>query len=153
MNDITAETFSQQVDQLYYPNKKDFRVYHVYHKGTVVLSNASKDELETFYYNRYKNDGDCYPFLFNEKKKRLEVQDGHIIEEDFDLVRYKKLVSDYYVAKNKIENDFRNYLYNKFDVVDNPNNLKCFELARSYGHSNGYSEVEIYFEEFVELIK
>lgn len=153
MNNITAATFSQQVDQLFYPDKDACRTYHVYRKGSVVLNNVSKDELETFYHACYKGDYRSHPYSFKEMKKRLEAQDNYIIEEDFNQELYDTLRSDYTIAQCKIDSDFRNYLYSKFDVVDNPKNLKCFELAWTYGHSSGYSEVESYFHDLVELIK
>lgn len=151
MNNVTAETFHLRANQLIYPNKDDCKVFHVYRKGAVVLSNVSKDELETFYHARYK--GTRHACSFNEMKKRLEAQDGYIVEEDFNHELYTQLRSDYALALVNIEFEFRKYLYSKFDVVDNPKRLQCFELAWTYGHSSGYNEVESYFHDLAELIK
>lgn len=43
-------------------------------------------------------------------------------------------------------------LFAEYGVQDNPKKEKCFSIAWSHGHSAGYSEVALYFEELVELI-
>ncbi len=152
MNNITAKTFEQQLEGLVCIRKDSCTKFNVYRKSIVYLSNATLEKFDDWVFGEFS-------FLFDldepslEKRISCVTQDGYIVEQDFDQERYNKLVSDYYVAKNKIDSDFRNYLYDKFDVVDNPKNLKCFELAWSYGYSSGYSEVENYFNELVELIK
>lgn len=49
--------------------------------------------------------------------------------------------------------EFRQYLFKKYRVERNKKRLKCFKLAWDEGHANGYYEVELYFEDFVTLIK
>lgn len=49
--------------------------------------------------------------------------------------------------------DFKKHLLKSFGVEHNPKAERCFLLAWEYGHSAGYSEVEGYFTDLVELIK
>jgi len=44
-------------------------------------------------------------------------------------------------------------LYKEYEVEEDPKRAKAFGLAWEHGHSDGYSEVENYFMDFVELIK
>ena len=59
---------------------------------------------------------------------------------------YKKKVID-------IDNKFKIALFREYNVEDNNKNellwKKCWEL----GHSGGYSEIEIYFDDLVCLIE
>lgn len=48
---------------------------------------------------------------------------------------------------------FKELLASEYGVENNPKFEKAFELAWQHGHSSGYSEVEIYFSDFAELIK
>ena len=49
--------------------------------------------------------------------------------------------------------DFANMLFEKYQVQDNPKAQKAFDIAWDYGHSSGYNEVEIMFEELLPLIE
>jgi hypothetical protein len=53
----------------------------------------------------------------------------------------------------KTDKELMDYLFEKYDVTDNPKRDKCYHLAYEYGHSSGDSEIEYYFSELVELIK
>jgi hypothetical protein len=59
------------------------------------------------------------------------------------------------VRKRNAERDaeFREALLKAHGVENNPLSSRCYELAWEHGHSSGYSEVENYFNEFVDLIK
>jgi hypothetical protein len=53
----------------------------------------------------------------------------------------------------KSDKELKDYLFDKYDVKDNPKREKCYRLAYEYGHSFGDSEIESTFSDFVELIK
>lgn len=55
-------------------------------------------------------------------------------------------------ALNKVEAPFKKDLFEAFDVERNAKREKLFSLAWNYGHSGGYMEVALYFEEMLELI-
>jgi hypothetical protein len=64
-------------------------------------------------------------------------------------------------AKTKAYNDENNRLYAQFkkdlfaylEITDHPKAEKLFALAWSHGHASGYSEVAVYADEFVELLR
>ena len=64
-----------------------------------------------------------------------------------------KAQKDYENASHKITEEFKQALFKHYGVENNPKREKAYELAWEEGHSNGYSEVEIYFSDFVHLIK
>lgn len=41
----------------------------------------------------------------------------------------------------------------KFEVTGHPKLDLCYDLAWEHGHSSGFSEVEYYFSDLVQLIK
>lgn len=59
----------------------------------------------------------------------------------------------YRKKRSELNLQFEHALYKEYGVENNPKRQKCFELAWEHGHSSGFSEVENYFSEFVELIK
>lgn len=60
---------------------------------------------------------------------------------------------DYHRRRHMVDYKFKLALFKEHKIEDNPKREKCFELAWSFGHSCGYSEVEIFFDQLVELIK
>jgi hypothetical protein len=55
--------------------------------------------------------------------------------------------------ERKVIQDFANMLFEKYQVQDNPKAQKAFDIAWDYGHSGGYTDVEIMFEELLPLIE
>ncbi len=51
------------------------------------------------------------------------------------------------------EDAFKKALAEEYGVEGNQRFEKCYSLAWSFGHSSGFSEVENYFSELVELIR
>jgi hypothetical protein len=51
------------------------------------------------------------------------------------------------------EEAFKKALAEEYGVVGNPKFEQCYSIAYSHGHGCGYSEVEIYFSDLVELIR
>ena len=49
--------------------------------------------------------------------------------------------------------EFREALFKHHGIENNPKKDMCFDLAWEHAHSPGYSEIEIYFDDFVRLIK
>jgi hypothetical protein len=64
-----------------------------------------------------------------------------------------RLRKEYREEEGKLNAEFKRDLFEYFGVLDNPKRDKCFELAWAMGHSSGYSEIAIYFQDLVELIK
>jgi hypothetical protein len=59
----------------------------------------------------------------------------------------------YHEERSKLEAEFRNDLFNYWEVQDNPKCDKAFSIAWDHGHSAGYSEVASHFADLVDLIK
>lgn len=58
------------------------------------------------------------------------------------------------IARNNAERQaHKQKLEEKYGVVGHPKADRLYELAWEHGHSSGYSEVEIYYDDFVELVK
>lgn len=51
------------------------------------------------------------------------------------------------------EGVFKKALAEEYGVVGNPKFEQCYSLAWSFGHSSGFSDVENYFAQLVDLIK
>lgn len=43
-------------------------------------------------------------------------------------------------------------LFEKYGVNDTPQARQVYALAWDYGHSSGYSEVELYFDELISIV-
>ncbi len=51
------------------------------------------------------------------------------------------------------EDAFKKALAEEYGVVGNPKFNQCYSLANSFGHGAGFSEIENYFSELVQLIR
>ena len=60
---------------------------------------------------------------------------------------------DRWEEERKEHERFKARLFKKHEVENNPKREACYKLAWDYGHSSGFSEVESYFSDLVELIK
>ena len=49
--------------------------------------------------------------------------------------------------------EHREKLDHKYGVYGHPKAKRLYELAWDYGHGSGFSEVEFYYSELVDLIK
>ena len=59
---------------------------------------------------------------------------------------------NYHDAKDKINEEFKLALFKKYQVSDNPKAEHCFDISWEWGHSDGLSQVELFFDDFIELI-
>lgn len=112
-----------------YPDRKFYTTIYVYHKGKVL----DTIPLQFFKHENYPNDV--------------------TLEKEFDSDKYKKDVNKYYEETSRLHEEFKNDLFEDFNVMNNPKKDKCFELAWEYGQSAGYEDVYVHFDNLVELIK
>lgn len=118
-------------NNLPYPNKYDFKTFHVYKGGKVLgfaVSKAKVNELATIY-------------------------DKLVIEEVYDKEGYCLALKRYTEETNRIYLLFQRTLFEEFGVANNPKKEACFHLAWEYGHGSGFNEVYNHFSDLVELIK
>lgn len=85
---------------------------------------------------------------FEDLSKQLKYPDSKMPKVMFIAAK-----EQYREKQAELNIQFEHALYKEYDVENNPKRQKCFELAWEHGHSSGFSEVENYFSEFVELIK
>jgi hypothetical protein len=113
-----------------YPVKEDFFTVFVYRQGETVWTGPL---------NRYR---EIAPTLKNLVREHV-----------FDNDEYEKQMQAFREEHARLEMEFKEDLFEEFDVVDNPKADKCFSLAWQYGHGAGFPEVYNYFIELVELIR
>ncbi len=65
----------------------------------------------------------------------------------------KAALERYNQEKQKLEEEFRASVFSYYGVTDNPKAGKAFQMACEHGHSGGFNEIEVYFSNFIELIK
>ena len=71
--------------------------------------------------------------------------------------RQKALKKDHLVRRRediyRLEKQFRNDLAEEHGVTGHPKEPKLWSMAWEYGHSSGFEEVAMYYDELVELVK
>ena len=119
---------------LAYPNKEDFGRVFVYHKGKVIVNGVKREDIPDIDMVKYRSA-------------------GYTVENEFDKEGYRKAQRAYRAETSRLEEEFKTDLFDEHGVTDHPKAQKVFALAWEHGHSAGYSEIAIYFDDFVELIK
>jgi hypothetical protein len=76
-----------------------------------------------------------------------------VIQEVFDDLLYRADMKHYNEERLKLEEEFKQDLFEEFGVTDNPKREKAYAYAWEHGHANGFSEVYNVFDGIVELIK
>jgi len=66
---------------------------------------------------------------------------------------FKEKQAVYSADQRRLEELFKQDLFDEHSVAGNPKAQRCYEIAWEHGHSSGFSEVAAYFSEFVELIQ
>ena len=64
-----------------------------------------------------------------------------------------QVMNDYREKDAAMRQNFRKMLAELYGVSDHPKEQKLFDLSWEEGHSSGYSEVAIKYDEFVDLMK
>lgn len=57
------------------------------------------------------------------------------------------------MATTKVKQSHAQQLAEKYGVAGHPKEPELYRLAYDYGHSGGWSEVEIYYQDLVVLLK
>lgn len=113
-------------------------------------------------YEKYKNTLKPAPRFYNEyielqklqKLNELTPAQQLRVKELEDFIEEAKKQADLYDAEEKQLRDlWINDLYEEYGVKDNPKADDAYHLAYEYGHDYGYSNIENYFSDLVELIK
>lgn len=113
-----------------FPERDDYTTCYLYSKGKVIYKGNIKEIRK-----KYKNSSNM------------------VTEKDFDRDAYTAARKKYSDAQNKLVEEFKNDLFEEYGVENNPKREKCYALAWEHGNSSGFSNIDMYFSEFVELIK
>ena len=119
--------------QVTYPKKEDYTTYYVYDKGKVVW--------EGFHSN------------FEDRNAATRAYPNSVIQKVVNEEAYKAHKIQYAEEVHKLREEFINDLFEYYGVKDNPKREAAYALAYEYGHANGYSEIDNYFSDLVNLIK
>jgi hypothetical protein len=78
-----------------------------------------------------------------------------VINVDFKV--WSKWSKEEKEVQNKKEQEavikWKEWLFKKYEVSENPKKDLCYSKAYEMGHSSGFNEIEIYFSDLVDLIK
>ena len=79
-------------------------------------------------------------------------QCGKKTEYEERIKMYKNHVRKYRNEEQQKHDEFKEDIFKEFDVLNNPKKDPLFDKVWDIGHSNGYYEVYVTFEDLVELI-
>ena len=119
-------TYEKYQNKMPYPNKNDFTTLHVYQGGTVLYSGPVDN-------------------------KPANV--SGVVERTIDKEALQSARQAYGAENARLIRLFQDDLFEENGVTDNPKRFKAYDLAWEHGHSSGMSEVVLFFEELVDLIK
>jgi hypothetical protein len=96
-----------------------------------------------------------YPSMDENKVREIEDMAGKQNRID-TLENYKNEIRlgrhKYNEDSAKIDQEFKLTLFKEYGVENHPKREKVFSMAWEKGYASGYSEIELNFEELVELI-
>lgn len=116
--------------KLHYPQPSEFTKVFVYKEGRVVFSGTVAE--------------------FNETRS---LRHNPVVEKVCDDKALAAARAAYRFDVARLILEFKADLLEDSGVTGHPKAEKCFSLAWDHGHSAGLSEVKMYFEEFVELLR
>lgn len=117
-----------------YPDRREYTGVFVYDKGSLVWSGSLKE----------------YGITLGSLKQKYP---NYVIQKILNEEAYKEQRTKWNVENARLHNEFKEDIFEEFGFQDHPKRERVFELAWDRGHSSGFSEVYLVFEELVELIK
>lgn len=125
---------------------KDFKYYK-----TVNVPYPSRDEFVTVFV--YSQGQVLWTGPLNEYKNMTDRFQNCVIEKVANDEGLKAARAAYGAEASRLEQEFKNDLFEYHGVTENPKANKCYSIAYDYGHHAGHSEVASYFDTLVDLIK
>lgn len=132
---MKPEWRDEKIQNLPYPNKENFTVYHVMKKGKIIHSEITMDELKNLY--------GLTPLA------RLK-ESAHVVEKDFNEDCFRLCQKNYKERIQAVYNEFKQALF-KEHSVSGPKAERLYEICSN--HYQSTSCIEELFSEFVELIQ
>ena len=112
-----------------YPDKRDYITFYVYDKGKCLYEGRDKSKTEL----------------------KTEYPDA-IIQEVLDEVEYKEHLKLYNAEKGRLYKEFKEDLFEEFEMSNHPKRERIFTYAWDEGHSCGLEDVYNVFSDIVDLI-
>jgi hypothetical protein len=117
-----------------YPDRREYTEVFVYDKGVLIWR------------------GDLH--VYNQVLESLKLKHPNYVMQKFlNEEAYKEQRTKYNVESARLHTEFKEDIFDEFGVQNHPKRERVFEMAWDRGHSSGFSEVYLVFEELVELIK
>ena len=110
----------------------------------------NKDSFTTIY--EYSK-GKVLGTILLEEFRKIGKDPKRTFEKVLDEEAYKRMQKEYYEEESRCYNQFKQDLFEEYNVTNNPRAEKCFSMAWERGHSSGYESVANEFGELVELIQ
>lgn len=147
---MIANKYDEMYNRVKHPNISDFTYYWMYKRGDCVLNKVKFEDVEYFL---MENSNWSLNKMSASNLISYAQDQGYIVEkfEDRDLFKVAKEQSR--SKTDEIEEQFKKELFILWEVSANPKRDLLFAKAWELGHSNGFGEVEHWFEELVELIR
>lgn len=133
---MKPDHWDEKIQNLPYPNKEDFTVYHVMKKGKIVYSGITLDELKKIH------PGVNPLFVLKES--------SHVVEKDFNEDEFRGCQKNYREKIQDVYTEFKKELFKEYSV-SGPKAERLYEICSS--HYQSCSCIEELFSEFVELIQ
>lgn len=90
-------------------------------------------------------------------KKQFDVDyepPSNCVEEKvLDEISYQAHLKHYHTEIKKLQDEFRDDLIEKYDMIGHPKANDCFLKAWDFGSGAGFWEVEDYFMNLIELVR
>ncbi len=117
-----------------YPDRREYTGVFVYDKGKLVWQGGLND----------------YSLVLESLKRN---HPNYVMQKFVNEESYKEQRTKWNVENARLHTEFKEDIFGEFGVQNHPKRERVFELAWDRGHSSGFSEVYLVFEELVELIK
>lgn len=132
------------------PSQENFKTFHVYREGQVLVRGGSAAELRRLC-EELNLKGDGEPGTSRDMGQLKAA--GCLIEVVNDDAAFVAARTAYYVESSRRESDFKRALFEREGLSDNPKVEACYSKAYERGHSVGLAEVASIFIDLAELIR
>jgi len=117
-----------------YPDRREYTGVFVYDKGKLVWQGGLND----------------YSLVLESLKRN---HPNYVMQKFVNDESYKEQRTKWNIENARLHTEFKEDIFEEFGVQNHPKRERVFELAWDRGHSSGFFEVYLVFEELVELIK
>jgi hypothetical protein len=122
---------------------------YAYYQTTSVSIPRQDDYMTIYYYRK----GVMVGMKVGKVEDDFQPPENCVEETVLDEVSYNAHMKHYHEERQRLENEFREDLIDKYKMTNHPKANKLFDKAWEYGESSGLWEVEDYFMSIIELFQ